>query len=243
MLMKKKIIRCLIFLAAIILAVCGTSFIRTLILSKPAPLKTEMLDELSLDNTTKLMIVAHPDDEVIWGGGHLLEGGYLVVCLTNGNNETRSEEFKKVVLTTGNTPLILSYPDKINLKRSDWKFAKAGIKADISCIINYKKWDIIVTHNEAGEYGHAHHKMTHSLVVDAYESLKCDSSLYFFGDYYKAKNIEEASKNLTSLPEEIITKKEELCGMYSSQESVMKKLCHMFPYENWKGYNNNEKTS
>ena len=30
-----------------------------------------------------LMIVAHPDDETIWGGSHLLKGHYLVVCLTN----------------------------------------------------------------------------------------------------------------------------------------------------------------
>ena len=36
-----------------------------------------------------LMIVAHPDDETIWGGSHLLKGHYLVVCLTNGNNEKR----------------------------------------------------------------------------------------------------------------------------------------------------------
>lgn len=239
--MKNKIICCLLIMAAIILIIKGALFIRTVRLSKPAPLKTETLDELSLDNTTKLMIVAHPDDETIWGGGHLLEGGYLVVCLTNGNNKVRSEEFKKVVKASGNIPLILSYPDKLNLKRNDWKMSKAGIKADISRIINYKKWDLIVTHNEAGEYGHAHHKMTHSLVVDAYESLKCDSSLYFFGDYYKAYDIKEASKKLTSLSEEIILKKEELCGMYSSQDSVMKNLSHMFPYENWKEYTD-EKT-
>lgn len=35
------------------------------------------------------MFVAHPDDETIWGGSHLLKKHYLVVCLTNGNNKTR----------------------------------------------------------------------------------------------------------------------------------------------------------
>lgn len=239
--MKKKIICCLLVLTAIILAIHGFNILRTVRLSRPTPLKVKTLDALSLEGTTKLMIVAHPDDETIWGGGHLLEGGYLVVCLTGGNNETRCKEFKEVVKASGNIPLILSYPDKINFKRSDWKLSKAGISSDISRIIKYKKWDLIVTHNEAGEYGHNHHKMTHSLVVDAYESLKCDSPLYFFGDYYKPGEIVEASKNLTSLKADILLKKEELCGMYSSQETVMKNLSHMFPYENWKEYTD-EKT-
>ena len=43
------------------------------------------------------MIVAHPDDETIWGGGHLLQDDYLVICLTNGNNQIRAKEFEKVM--------------------------------------------------------------------------------------------------------------------------------------------------
>ena len=46
----------------------------------------EMLDELPLSNCTKLMVVAHPDDETLGGGAHLTEGGWFVVCLTNGDN-------------------------------------------------------------------------------------------------------------------------------------------------------------
>lgn len=40
------------------------------------------LDSLQLEDCTKLMIVAHPDDETIWGGAHLADKGYFVVCLT-----------------------------------------------------------------------------------------------------------------------------------------------------------------
>lgn len=39
----------------------------------------EMLDKLHLENCSKLMIVAHPDDESFWGGAHLAEGGYFVL--------------------------------------------------------------------------------------------------------------------------------------------------------------------
>lgn len=34
-----------------------------------------------------LMIVAHPDDETIWGGSHLINGNYTVLCITNVNNK------------------------------------------------------------------------------------------------------------------------------------------------------------
>ena len=49
----------------------------------------QMLPEHALDDYDSLMVVAHPDDETIWGGAHLLKGKYVVVCITNGNNRTR----------------------------------------------------------------------------------------------------------------------------------------------------------
>lgn len=44
-----------------------------------------------------LMIVAHPDDETIWGGSHLINGNYTVLCITNGNNKKRKKEFMNVI--------------------------------------------------------------------------------------------------------------------------------------------------
>lgn len=44
-----------------------------------------------------LMIVAHPDDETIWGGSHLINGNYTVLCITNGNNKKRKKEFMNVM--------------------------------------------------------------------------------------------------------------------------------------------------
>ena len=56
-----------------------------------------------------LMIVAHPDDETIWGGSHLINGNYTVLCITNGNNKKRKKEFMNVMKKT--------YP-KSNQKRN-----------------------------------------------------------------------------------------------------------------------------
>lgn len=49
-----------------------------------------------------LMIVAHPDDETIWGGSHLINGNYTVLCITNGNNKKRKKEFMNVTSTSCN---------------------------------------------------------------------------------------------------------------------------------------------
>ena len=73
-----------------------------------APLTDAQLTDLDLTGITHLMIVAHPDDETLWGGAHIADGGYLVVCITNGNNPTRSAEFQSVMQASGNVGLILS---------------------------------------------------------------------------------------------------------------------------------------
>ena len=48
------------------------------------------LAQLDLSQAKKLMIVAHPDDETLWGGAHLLEGDYLIVCLPHAGDAVRS---------------------------------------------------------------------------------------------------------------------------------------------------------
>ena len=227
---KKKCIIFLIICFCIFSAIIGVICIERE-KSSPSPLT---LGNIDIGEASKLMIVAHPDDETIWGGAHLLDGGYLVVCITNGYNPRRSDEFKKAVEQSGNTPLILSYPDKIFFKRDDWSDSKKSIESDISLIMSAKHWDIAVTHNSEGEYGHIHHKMTNALVVQAFNDTHGADKLYFFGDYYKASDIGKAGESV--IPDDIMQKKLELCSIYSSQECTMKKLSHMFPFENWKEY-------
>lgn len=65
------------------------------------------------------MDVAHPDDETLWGGAHLTEGGWFVVCLTNGYNEVRKNEFYEVIKKFGCEGMILSYPDLLSKRTKD----------------------------------------------------------------------------------------------------------------------------
>lgn len=78
-----------------------------------------------------LMIVAHPDDETIWGGSHLINGNYTVLCITNGNNKKRKKEFMKVLEKTHSKGIILSFPDKTKGKRDNWKSCKKDIQREI----------------------------------------------------------------------------------------------------------------
>ena len=203
------------------------------------PLTEETLLTKNLMSCNKLMIVAHPDDDAIWGGAHLKEGGYLVVCITNNRNETRKQEFFDAVDASGNTPLILGYPDKVNGKRDDWDKVYSKITDDISYIMGYKEWDMIVTHNPDGEYGHIHHKMTSEITTKVYNRLKPAAKLYYFGKYYKASQIDSVKDSLTAISEEDMEFKDKLLEHYESQSETIEKFRHMLPYEEWTEYTPN----
>ena len=83
-------------------------------------------------------------DESIWGGIHLLQNNYLVICLTNGNNQTRAKEFYKVMEQTHNTGIILDYPDKTNGKRDNWKKVYHDIEEDLNYILSNHTFTTIV---------------------------------------------------------------------------------------------------
>lgn len=235
----KKVIYSIIIIASAAAVICIASLavylyphIRGMI--KPCVTDSE-LDKLGLDGYSKLMIVAHPDDELLWGGAHLIEDDYFVVCVTNGYNKDRRKEFEAVMEKTGDKYLILSYTDKLFDKRSDWKYIYDNIESDINKIIDYKDWDEIVTHNKSGEYGHEHHKMVHRITVDCTDDGD-KSKLRFFGKYYKAAKLKEGADPGETISDELLEKKTELFELYKTQKGTINKLSHMAPYENWTEY-------
>lgn len=199
-------------------------------------LSLETVKALEISKCDKLMIVAHPDDETLWGGAHLLKGGYLVVCVTNGRNEERRAEYISVVEKSGNVPLILEYPDKVFGKRDEWEEVYDKITADVELLVGLKDWDMIVTHNPDGEYGHIHHKMTNKIVTDVCDSKKPSGKLYYFGKYYRAADLPDVKDKLTTITPEELKAKEELMDMYVSQKNTLTKLGHMTFYEEWTEY-------
>lgn len=177
----------------------------------------------------KLMIVAHPDDETFWGGAHLIEDNYLVVCITCGTVKRRVEEFKKAMSITGDKYIMLGYPDLTNGKKDDWSKVHVNIKSDLEKIINYKHWEMIVTHNPYGEYGHIHHIMTNRMVTE----LSDEDVLYYFGYYFFERGIKSIEGMNTISSESRKIKMEQIVPIYASQIGAKKAFDHMFDYENF----------
>lgn len=190
-------------------------------------LTTQRLQAVGLDSAHTLMIVAHPDDETIWGGMHLLEepGNYFVLCLTNGYNVKRTNEFYSVMAEYGSKGLILNYPDYFNRQKDDWSGVYGAIEKDINRVVHFKKWDSIVTHNPAGEYGHIHHRMTNKIVT----KVNGKDGLQYFGKYYWRVPPTAAP----GISQEHLQKKYQIMDLYQTQRGALNNLRHMAPYENW----------
>ncbi|MGI6722552.1 MAG: PIG-L deacetylase family protein [Anaerovoracaceae bacterium] len=183
------------------------------------------------DEQDKLMIVAHPDDETLWGGAHLAKGGYFVVCLTNGYYARRASEFKRLLKYTGNQGMILCYPDLVSGRKSDWALVKMGIDKDLRTLIGYQRWKQIVTHNPEGEYGHIHHKMTDRAVTRVAASMGRYDRLWYFGRFYRKGEIPGWQKPLSK--KEQAEKNAEIAIYPSQQKAISKYWYWMIPYEHW----------
>jgi len=194
-------------------------------------ISTNILKLNNADNFENLMIVAHPDDEILWGGGHLCTDKYFVVCLTNGHNFKRSIDFRKIMDFSKNGGIILDYPDKQGYVSDQWLNVKEGMIKDLTTILNYKHWDKIVTHEPEGVSGHIHHRKTSELVTNITKKLNIFGNLYYFGKLYQKGCI---PKNLPRITEKELQCKIKLISLYKSViNDIYAMWIHMIPYENW----------
>ena len=154
-------------------------------------------------NYDKLMVVTHPDDESLFGGGELLkETGWLVVCVTNKDNKMRNAEFQKAMDFVGAEREIWDYEDKWN-----GDFDRPELIKDLQEVIGRRWWKKIVTHNLDGEYGHTQHialsEVMHEIVGD---------NLFVFSF---------SSNDNETLPFELIEGKLSMLSQYKSQYFII----------------------
>ncbi len=190
-------------------------------------------NKINLKGYNKLMIVAHPDDEILWGGKALIEDDYLVVCITCGTVKSRVYEFVNVMHETNDKYIMLGYPDKTNGERDNWESVYDDIEKDLIAITKLKDWELIVVHNPDGEYGHQHHKMASAIVTDI---VPKKDILYYFGRYYSKVTIRDHYDELVSMNNKTLNKKKKIIGMYRTQSFIQTSFDQMFPYENWIEY-------
>jgi len=157
----------------------------------------------------KIMIVAHPDDELIFGGAELIKNkGYKVICITNQNNLQRRKEFIALMNDLKQGYELFDHTDNMNMKN-----VKEEYKEYVEKILTTNKIEKIVTHNKKGEYGHNFHRAVHNMVNEICVKNKLDDKLYYF--HTGSKKIED----------KLITQKLELMKKYyPSQYKVLERL-------------------
>jgi len=192
------------------------------------------LNKLKLKNINNLMIVAHPDDESLWGGVHLSKSDYLVVCVTCGNDKKRLKEFNKAIDEFDNIGLSLNYPDITNKKIDNWSKDYYKIEKDLKDIISYKKWNTIVTHNPDGEFDHPHHKMISTMISKNTDKNK----LFYFNKFYNDDQIENLGYCMKTISDKELLLKEYLLDNYSKKERLMDDYGKYIIYEKFISYNN-----
>lgn len=103
-----------------------------------------------------LLVVAHPDDEVLFFHSFLKEHRPYVLVCSGGTSLFRVRSFVKVLKVYGIKGRIYDLDtDNQNLEL---------IKKKINTVLHIKNFDIIATHNKHGEYGHDMHKRVHDAI-------------------------------------------------------------------------------
>jgi LmbE family N-acetylglucosaminyl deacetylase len=103
------------------------------------------------------IVVAHPDDETLWCGGLMVRfpRRWTVICCSIPRvDPIRACKFFEACEVLGAKPRLLPFtesPPNEPLGHLD--------------ALELNGFDCIVTHNEAGEYGHRHHRDVHAHVV------------------------------------------------------------------------------
>jgi len=152
------------------------------------------------------MIVAHPDDETLFGGGELIQNAdsYKVVVLDYGNHLVRHREFIKAMETLGVTKW--EHWDGEAFKTSA-AYNESILIPLIQRVLNERDWEKVVTHNQSGEYGHYRHVGLHNVLARL-----CPEKLWVFG----RDSDNTLSNDVKNIKQNILT------NIYSSQKDILK---------------------
>ena len=106
-----------------------------------------------------MAVVAHPDDCVIFAYSFIHnhpEYAWTICYLTYAEWEPRAQEFRQFWNRRNVPTIFLGYRDDYrDIENKKISFDEAQARKEIGGIIS--NYDLILTHNEQGDYGHLHH--------------------------------------------------------------------------------------
>lgn len=123
--------------------------------------------KIDINKINRVIFIAHPDDEILSMGNFVLNNpeNLLIICITNGGNLVRLNEFTGLMTELKIQYQIWNYKDGLDVK---WNQGK--VREEMRSILNQKNdWEMVITHNRDGDYGHYQHKQVYTLVTSIYQ--------------------------------------------------------------------------
>ena len=149
----------------------------------------------------KIMIVAHPDDEALFGGAELLTHPeeYKVVAVDEYQNEVRRAEWISSMQFIG----IIDSEHWSGFKGGE-DYHREKLIYELLRVLRERKYKKIVTHNRKGEYGHPRHRALHDVL-----------------NHLRPELLWQFDKGSNRLPQDLLLKKRDLLKVYGSQRDVL----------------------
>ena len=165
-----------------------------------------------MKSKTVALIVAHPDDEILWAGGTILNHPFwdwFILSLCRGSDLDRAPKFYKMLKVLEAEGTMGDLDDGPKQKPLD----ENQVEQAILDLLPHKYFDLLITHNPFGEYTrHLRHEETGKAIINLWHAGKISIDelwTFAYGDGHREyyPRAFESAPVYTKLTKEIWQKK------------------------------------